>query len=172
MNLVMNILVLVFEILYYSMFMYYAKGEGKFKRYLLLFSLITIIGLFIGTNYLYSFILLVIMILFGMKYVIKLKTSLYDMFFIYIMLFTKMIIELVISYILYFIILKNIFVITIAFLLLKLILVIIVKNKIMFLYSYLKNKWNNNNFYIRYLFAIMNFIYIIIIAIYIIYILI
>lgn len=168
----LNILVLVFEILYYSIFMYYAKGEGKFKRYLLLFSLITIIGLFIGTNHLHSFILLVIMILFGMKYLIKLKTSLYDMFFIYIMLFTKMIIELVISYILYFIIIKNIFVITITFLFLKLILVIIIKNKIMFLYSYLKNKWNNNNFYIRYLFAIMNFIYIIIIAIYIIYILI
>ena len=38
----LNILVLIFEVLYYSMFMYYAKGEGKFWKYILLFSIVSI----------------------------------------------------------------------------------------------------------------------------------
>lgn len=29
---ILNIIVLIFEVLYYSMFMYYARKEGKFWR--------------------------------------------------------------------------------------------------------------------------------------------
>ena len=66
--LILNFIVLIFEILFYSMFMYYSKKEGKFSRYLLLFSLITIIGTIIKTNYLFSYLILVLMILYGIKY--------------------------------------------------------------------------------------------------------
>ena len=77
----LNIIVLVLEILYYSIFMYYAKGEGKFWRYLLLFSSITFIGCIIGTNYLFSYLILVLMMLYGIKYIVKAKTSLYELAF-------------------------------------------------------------------------------------------
>ena len=166
----LNILVLVFEILYYSMFMYYAKGEGKFKRYLLLFSLITIIMMFTGTNSLYSYLIFVLTTLYGLKCIVK--TSLYDMFIIYLMLFLKLLIELIISYIIYFLIIDNIVMITLMFTIIKITIIFILKKKLQLFYNYFKHKWNKNNFYIRYIFIVMNFMYVISIAIYILYILI
>ena len=163
----LNILVLVFEILYYSMFMYYAKGEGKFKRYLLLFSLITIIGLFIGTNYLYSYLMLFIMIVLGMKYIIKIKSKTYDKFFIYIMFLFKVIIEMILSYPIYFIV-NNIYIATIIVGIIKNLLIYFNKLKIKNIYKKLNNVWNKNNFYIRYIFGILGIFYIMLSCIYLI----
>ena len=80
MDLVLNILVLIFEILYYSLFMKYARKESKFHKLILLFTMITIIGMIIGTNNLPSYLILILMMLFGMKHVARLKVSLYDMY--------------------------------------------------------------------------------------------
>lgn len=93
-----NIIVLIFEILYYSMFMKFARKEGKFWKYLLLFTLVTISGLFIPTNTLLSYLYLILAILFGLKYIVKINTTLYDMFFILIMIFFKLIIEYVLVF--------------------------------------------------------------------------
>ena len=58
---VMHIIVLLFEVLYYSMFMKFARKEGKFWRYLLLFSLITIVLIFTGTGNLYVYLIFVLL---------------------------------------------------------------------------------------------------------------
>ena len=166
-----NIIVLIFEILYYSMFMKFAKNEGKFWRYLLLFSLITIVMLFVGTNTLYAYLIFVLLALYGIKYIVKTKASLYDMVIIYIMLFVKLIIELAVSYFVYFLIINNTLIVTSVFAVIKIIVLLIMKNKMNLIYNHLKLKWDKNNFYIRYIFVVMNFLYIIGIAIYILYIL-
>lgn len=161
----LNILVLVFEILYYSMFMYYAKGKGKFKRYLLLFSLITIIGLFIGTNYLYSFIFLIIAILTGLKYIVKIKILFYDLLIIFIMFFNKFIIEILLFYIIN-VFSNNVYFNALIYGILKFIFVLINKNKIKTLFKNIKIKWDNNIFFIRYIFIIFMFLFVIYSAIY------
>ena len=166
-----NIIVLIFEILYYSMFMKFTRNEGKFWKYLLLFSLITIVMLFVGTNTLYAYLIFVLLTLYGIKYIVKTKTSLYDMFIIYIMLFVKLIIELAVSYFVYFLIINNTLIVTSVFAVIKIIVLLIMKNKMNLIYNRLKLKWDKNNFYIRYIFVVMNFLYIIGIAIYILYIL-
>ena len=73
-----NIIVLIFEILYYSMFMYYSKQEGKFWKYVILFTLITIFFGFVGTNNLLSFNFLVLFIILGERYFLKVNNSFYD----------------------------------------------------------------------------------------------
>ena len=77
MNILMNIIVLIFEVLYYSMFMYYAKKDGKFWKYILLFSLITILILILGSNNLISYIFFVLIALMGLKYFIKITSSIF-----------------------------------------------------------------------------------------------
>lgn len=165
MNILMNIIVLIFEVLYYSMFMYYAKKEGKFWKYILLFSLITIIGLFIGTNYLLSFLLLVIMMIYGLKYIVKAKISLYDMLVIFFMLLLNFLIPTPLSVIL-FTLKFNVFLITIINSIIKILIIFLLKNILNKYYNKFKNIWNNNTFYIRYLFIIFMFSYVIFTCIY------
>lgn len=156
-----NIIVLIFEILYYSMFMKFARKEGKFWKYLLLFTLVTISGLFIPTNILISYIYLVLIILYGLKYIIKLKTSLYDMLFVLIMIFTKTLIEFIVCMIIYFFTKDTVISIFIANII-KILSLLLFKNLINRYYIKLNKKWQNNNFYIRYIFSCLTYIYIII----------
>mgnify|MGYP001853169736 CR=1 FL=1 len=160
MNILMNIIVLIFEVLYYSMFMYYAKKEGKFKRYLLLFSLITIIMMFTGTNSLYSYLIFVLTTLYGLKYIVKIKTSLYDMLIVLIMLLFKLLIEYIIVFIIYFVF--GLMIATLFMILSKTIVIFLIKDKLNIIYKKLKVKWDNNNFYIRYIFSCLTYFYIII----------
>ena len=157
---VANIIVLIFEILYYSMFMYYSKQEGKFWKYVILFTIISIIGGFIGTNYLFSYIYLIVMIFIGINYFIKVKMYFRDIFSIIFMLLLSALIQLPI----YFIgkTLNLIILFTFVYEILKVLLVYIFKNQLEKLYLIYTNKWNNNNFYIRYIFSMSLYIYIII----------
>ena len=157
----LNIIVLVLEILYYSIFMYYAKGEGKFWRYLLLFSLITFIGCVIGTNYLFSYLILVLMILYGIKYIVKAKTSLYDMLVIIIMLFLKIMFETPL-YFIFNTININRMIMSILTNTIKLSFVFIINRRLNTFYKNLKYKWDKNNFYIRYIFSCLLYIYVIV----------
>lgn len=168
MNVLMNIIVLIFEVLYYSMFMYYAKKEGKFWRYILLFSLITIIGLFIGTNYLLSFLLLVIMMIYGLKYIVKAKISLYDMLVIFFMLLLNFLIPMPIYYF-SSIFTKNVFILTIVYQIIKFLIVFALKYKLNKFYNFFHNLWNNNNFYIRYIFTTFMYLFVIFSCVYSIY---
>lgn len=165
---VANIIVLIFEVLYYSMFMYFSKKEGKFCKYILLFSLITISGLFIKTNNLISYLYLVLAMLFGIKYIVKVKTTLYDMFYILVMLLLKLIIEFTFCMILY-ILFKNTFISIIISNIVKLSFILLSKNNINNFYLKLKKKWDNNNFYIRYIFSCFTYVYVIVSVLFIIF---
>lgn len=167
MNILMNIIVLIFEVLYYSMFMKFAKNDGKFWKYLLLFSLITIFNIFIDSWSLYSHIILIILIALGIKYIVGIKIKLYDIFFIYIMFLYKIILELIFSYPLYFIF-HNIYISSLIVCVIKTLPIIFKRKFLTKMYNKLNIIWNNNNFYIRYLFAIFNIVYIILSCVYII----
>lgn len=164
---ILNIIVLIFEVLYYSLFMKFARPEGKFYRYLILFSLITIVMLFVGTSNLYSYLIFVILSLLGIKYLIKEKAGLYDMLIIFIMLLIKLLIETP----LYFMLngMLSIYLIGIITGILKVSMVLIFKNKINKFYLKFSNLWYKNNFYIRYIFSILMLIYCILSCLFIIF---
>ena len=159
---VLHIIVLLFEVLYYSMFMKFARKEGKFWRYLLLFSLITIVGLFILVKQdFFSYLILILMMLYGLKYIVQLKTSLYDMLLIVIMLLVKLIIEFVIFIPCYEFLKLSQFTSTMIFDFIKIFLLIFSKNKLYIVNTKLKKLWDNNNFYIRYIFTCLTYVYVI-----------
>lgn len=161
-SLLLNVVVLVFEILYYTLFMKFARKEGKFWRYLLLFILATILIMFLGSNTLLSYLIFVLFVLYGFKYITKTKTSLYEMCLTTIMLLSKLIIEIVIMIVFYSILKFNHFTTTLIFSFSKIILIFLFKNEIYLLNNKLKKLWDNNNFYIRYLFSIAFYIYVIV----------
>lgn len=161
MNLLMNIIVLIFEVLYYALFMKFARKEGKFSRYVLLFTLLSIISVFIGTNHVYSHLLLIFNILLGLKYMTKTKVYLYDMLIIIIMLFISVIIQFPI-YMIFINIFENLFYVTLIYEIAKIIFVLLINKRMNFYYNKFHKIWDNNNFYIRYIFAICIFIYAII----------
>ena len=156
----MNIIILIMEVLYYSLFMKFARPEGKFWKYILCFTLVTMGGLSIGTNHIYSYLYLILAITYGLKYIVKLKTSLYDMFISFCLLLYKLSIELTSSFVIYFCT-QNVIFTMIASCILKILMVILMKNEINLFYEKTKIKWNKNNFRIRYLFSIMMFIFVI-----------
>ena len=164
-----NIIVLLFEVLYYSMFMYYARKEGKFWRYLLLFSLITIVLIFIGTNNLYAYLIFVLLSLYGLKYIVKINISLYDMLIVFIMLIINFLIPTPLSIILFKLNI-NVFLITIINSIIKVIIIFLLRNILHKFYNKFKKIWDKNIFYIRYLFIIFMFSYIIFTCIYFIFI--
>lgn len=155
----LNFIVLIFEILFYSMFMYYSKKEGKFSRYLLLFSLITIFFTFVGTTQLISYVVLIFMMLYGIKHIVKVKTTLYDMFILSLMLIFKIVIEFIV--VLLFYNLFGIIITTFILLIAKLLITFTLKNKLNIFYKKMRIIWYKNNFYIRYIFSCLIVIYII-----------
>ena len=160
---VLHIIVLIFEVLYYSMFMKFARNEGKFWRYLLLFSLITLIGIFTLTNQnLISYLTLVLLMLYGIKYIVRIKISLYDMLLIVIMLLLKLIIEFIIILIFYELLNINQFISTMIFDFIKISFLLFFKDKIYSISQKFKRLWGNNNFYIRYIFTIGIYVYVIV----------
>lgn len=165
MELFLNIIVLIFEVLYYSLFMKFSRAEGKLWRYILTFTLITIFFWFVGTDKIYSYLLLIFTILYGIKYIVKIKVNLYDMLIIFIMLLFKVLIETPVYMLLYKVL--DIYMIGLVYSTLKIIILNLLKNKLNLLYKVLKIKWDNNNFYIRYIFTIFLFSYTIISSIFI-----
>lgn len=157
-NIIMNIVVLIFEILYYSLFMKYARKEGKFWRYIISGIITTLLLLIVGSNNLIGLLVLIISLFISLKYIVKLKTGLYDMFFVIIMIFIKLIIESCLSLPLYNI-LNNIYYVSTITGITKCTIVLLLGYKINWLYTKLKKIWYDNNFYIRYIFACMCFVY-------------
>ena len=158
---VMHIIVLIFEILYYSMFMKFTKKEGKFWKYLLLFSLITIFFVFVPVANLISYLILILMMLYGLKFIVGLKISLYDMLLIVLMLLFKLIIEFIVFIPCYEFFKLSQSISTMTFDILKVILLLTFKDKLYKLNIRLKKLWYNNNFYIRYIFTCLTYIYVI-----------
>ena len=160
-----NIIVLIFEVLYYSLFMTFTRKEGKFYKYIILFSLISIIGLIITTNNLLSYFLLILMMTLGLKYIVKTKISMFDMFLIVFMLFIKFIIEFIFYVLFLKVIGFNHFITTMLFDIIKIGLVLINRDNLYKIKIKLENLWTNNNFYIRYIFSISVYIYVIVVSI-------
>ena len=159
--LMMNIIVLILEVLYYALFMKFARKEGKFSRYVLLFTIITIILYVIGTNHVYSHFLLILMIVYGMKYVVKTKISLYDMLIAIIMLMISTLIQLPIYVIFFNVLGASHFLTTLIFEVIKILFILILNTNMNIYYRKMKKLWDNNNFYIRYIFSCSVFIYVI-----------
>ena len=125
-----NIIVLIFEVLYYSLFMTFTRGKEKFYKYLIAFIIITIIGLFINMRGLLSYFLLIMLILLALRYIVDKETKLYDILIIVMMLFISLLVEFPI-YVLFYKILKfNHFFTTMMFQVIKIILVFIFRNKL------------------------------------------
>ena len=162
MNIILNAIVLIFEVLYYALFMKFARKEGNFWRYNLLFLLISLIFSFVGTRELYSYLLLILTILYGIKFIVKTKVSLYDALIIIVMLGIKLIVEFPIYFVGYKILELNHTFITMLLEITKIFLILIIGNKLNVLYLKFKKIWDNNNFYIRYIFSCSMFIYVIV----------
>lgn len=143
MAILLNAIILIFEVLYYSLFMYFSKKEGKFWKYLINFLLITIIGLFIGTNNLLSYLLLVLLMFLGLKYIVNVKMSLYDMLIIVIMLFSKIFLEFIIYFPLSIIGDMDYILSTIIFETFKNLLLIVIASELNGIYKGLKKEWSN-----------------------------
>ena len=160
MNIILNAIVLIYEVLYYALFMKFARKDGKFWKYILLFSLITICLFFITTNKIYSILMLCFAILYGLKIIVKINVSLFDLLVIFAMLLIKLIVEMPLS-LLFYTIIKNIFVVSTITGIIKIFIVVLIRNNINRIYNKFEKLWKNNNFYIRYIFTILMFTYII-----------
>ncbi len=156
---ILNIIVILLEVLYYSLFLKYAKKEDNLLRYIITFTIISIIGVFIGTSNVLSYIALLFMIVLGLKYIARVKVKNYDLLVIFVMLVFKILIEGLCFLLIYRF--MNNFWFTMVIDAVKIGLVLLLRNKITALYNKVEQKWNNNNFYIRYIFNIFLFIFII-----------
>ena len=157
----MGYLVLIAEIIYYSLFMYYSKKDNILK-YILSFALVTIVGLAINTNNFVSYSILVFLMMFIMRYVFKMNIKLYNILTIILMLAMKILIEYTVVIILFNILKCSILITTIVFTILKILMVVLCRNGLTKIDNSIETKWNNNNFYIRYFTTIGIFLYIII----------
>lgn len=166
MNTFLYVIILIVEIFYYSMFMKFTRKQGKFWKYILTFIINTGLIFIFNSMSVLSYLVFVMFTLFALKYIVKTKMSLFDMLVIFAMMIIKVLIETP-TYIV-FGNLFNIYVIGIIYSLIKIILVFLLRNKLNVLYKKLKKKWDNNDFYIRYIFTILMFAYSIISCIFII----
>lgn len=166
MNEFLYIIVLIAEVLYYSMFMKFARKQGKFWKYIITFIINTILVFIFNSMNILSYLVFIMFTLFALKYIIKIKTSLFDMLVIFAMMLLKVLIETP-TYMI-FGNMFNIYVIGLIYSLIKIGLMLLLRNKLNILYKKLKKKWDNNNFYIRYIFTILMFAYSIISCIFII----
>ena len=164
---ILNIIVLIFEVLYYSMFMYYAKKEGKLWKYILLFSIVTIICGFINTKVFLNYLFLIIFILIGYKILINKKIIFFDVFIIFLMMIFKILFEFFAFYFFSLFFSNNISII--IFEILRLFFVLYVNFNLKKFFDNIKTKWDKNDFYIRYLFIIISFSYVIFSCLYLIY---
>lgn len=160
MNIVLNCVIILLESLFYAMFFDNIKKSGKTLKLLLAFILMSAIGAFAGTDFLVSYFLLIIMMILGIKYIAGIKMNMYDLLVIFTMILIKHIIEIPLTLIVYTFI-KNIYVVTTIVGVLKIGIVFAFRHKFYNIYSKIKIAWNNNNFYIRYIFTTFMLIYVI-----------
>ena len=159
---VLNIMVLILEVLYYSLFMTFTRKEGKFIRYCILFCLVSALGVILNTRDITNYFIVLFFIIFGIKYIVRIKTSMLDFLIVLIMLVFNIIIETITYLLLFKLIGTNHIITTFTFEIIKIGMCFILSNKLNLMYKKVKNLWDNNNFYIRYLFSVLIYIYVII----------
>lgn len=155
----MSILILILEILFYSLFMKFAKKDENLSKYTLVYTLCTIITLILRSNNFLTYLIFIFGALIFTKYLTKSKTDFYDMFLIVSMLFFKLAIEYTNVLFFYNLLGYSILTTTIIFTICKFGLLFLLKNDIRHFYRLTQKMWNKNNFYIRYIFSILMFSY-------------
>lgn len=146
---------LVLEVVFYSLFLIFCRRDGKVYKYFALFSFITLILLYLGTTNVFVYYLFVVLALFGLKYFIKVKTSLYDMLVITVMLLIKVAIETP-----FYLVLINFgdkYIVALITELIKIILLLAFKNNLSAIYKKFRMKWEHSDFYVRYSFSIASY---------------
>lgn len=161
MNTFLNVIIMFLETFYYSIFMKSVKNDGKLIRYFCAFLIVSVLGVFIGNNNLFSYLVLILMMTYSIKLIVRVKTTLFDVLVIFGMLLIKIFIELLFAFLIY-IFTNNPFVIATILGLLKLVFLLLLKNKLHKIYKTLEKQWNENRFGIRYIFSVLMFIYVII----------
>ena len=121
---------------------------------------------FLGTNNIYTYLIFMGLTLLSFKYFVRCKPKLYDLMILVLMMLIKVIIE--VCFYLPLQAFFDIYKIAILHSIIKVILVFIFRNYLNLIYDKLKIYWDNNNFYIRYLFSVLMFVYCIISGIFII----
>lgn len=157
---IIYIIILIFETIYYSLFLKYSRNEGKLWKYLLLFTLFSSISWFMNDSSPISYAIILLIILYGLKYIVKTKISLFDLFFIFIMMLIKVLIEIVLA-LPTMLIINDIEISKVVLGITKVSFIFIIRKKLNPLYLTLNKPWNNNRFFIRYIFTILMFIYVI-----------
>lgn len=168
MNYFFRIIVILLEVVYYTLFMKKARPEGKTHRYLLLFCIFSTISFFMDNKSIISYGLILLIILYGIKYIVNIKTSLFDLFFIFIMMIIKVLLEAPLAITIHTFV-KDITICKIIMGLLKNTILFVISGKLSHFYKILHKKWDNNNFYVRYIFDVLMFIYIIVSCLFLIY---
>lgn len=158
----LNIIVLLFEVLYYSVFMTFTRRQGKLNSYFILFILVSLVVAFTSVKNLYAYLIFILLTYIGLKYIVKSKVSFYDILVIIAMLILNLVIELPIYLIAYRIMNISRFMTTLIFDVIKVLVVILLRNHLNIAYNKGKLLWKNNNFYIRYITSILVYLYIII----------
>ena len=161
MEVFLNIMGIILETFYFTLFMKFAKNDGKLNRYFISFLLISILGLFLGNNNLFSYLILILLMLYSIKFIVKVETTLFDMLIIFCMLLFKILIELLFAFLIY-IFTENPYIIANLLGLFKIAFLLPIRNKLHKIYMKLEKQWNENKFGIRYIFSVLMFIYVII----------
>ena len=162
-----NIIIMLLETLYYTIYLSYSRGSKQIGKYYISLLLSSFLVLIFGNN-LISYLIFIISIIFSIKKIIKEKASLYDVFNIIIMLAVKLITESI-SVLIFYNIFKSYVLSVIGIISFKLILVFLIKKKLHLIYLKIKKLWDNNNFYIRYAFVIFTYLYVIVSVLFLIY---
>lgn len=162
---IQQLIIFLLEILYYTLFFNFCRKQDKFYKIFLMF-LIANIGLFfIGFNTFYAYTLYFFEIMILCK-ILKIKLVLYDILVFIVSLFVKLFLELIC-----FAIFRENIVLFIPVLIMgifKNLFLILIRNLLNKAYINFKKVWDNNNFYIRYSFSTLLYLYIIASIVYII----
>lgn len=154
----MNIIILIMEVLYYSLFMKFTKREtNNYKN--ILFGIILVLFAFVGNCNIYGTILMPIFGLFILNILFKNNTSLYDFMNILFMTIMKIIIEFPCYTILFSFI--GLYGQAIVSSFIKILITILFRKKIKNIYIKYNIIWRQNNFYIRYIFTVGFYLYVI-----------
>lgn len=158
----MNIIVLIFEVLYYSLFMKLTRRQGKIYNYLLLFVLISLMVSFANVKQFNIYFIFVFLAYIGLKHIARTKTSFYEVLVIITMLILNLLIELPVYLVTYRILHMSRFMTTIIFDVIKIGVVILLRDNLNLAYLKGKMLWDNNNFYIRYITSVLIYLYVIV----------
>lgn len=165
MNLFIIIASLISEVIYYSIFLKNCRKERKLSRYILIGIIVTALALIFNTKDLLSYLVLVLTFTLGLKYIVKVKTSLFDMFIVIVMLFVKVSLELV-AFVIFYMLFNNYTLYIVFMITFKILFLLVTKDKLKCFYNRLKELWLSNTFKIRYIFICSTYIYVIITALF------